>query len=344
MADITITDNAALSVDFKIRDDSPLAKAGLKQLVAAGDELRKNFTAPVDQADFQSIALGGTFTSPDLLSSDLPSLTLSAGVNCGLTVVKPADKLLFPDDGFSPRIPVSANQAWVAVDFDLSAKAKVGVSANGVGVSFEDDAKLCCSTFSLFSAKLSPLPSLGDACAAAFENYSILTSAAGIRKQFPCTVNMSEANGAVTIGVSLSQPFTINPLASATLPFNITASIQPQVTLKLAPAVTVTGDLIFRSYKVSDDVVRIGVYKKHGTTLSATLTGAAGIGGDIGKTDILGLLLNAALPGVDVAKAGITGDNAKTLNKVIKDSLNRSLAAQINATCSAAVTDEARCL
>jgi hypothetical protein len=37
MADIKITDNVSASADFKIRDDSPLAKAGLTQLVTTGD-------------------------------------------------------------------------------------------------------------------------------------------------------------------------------------------------------------------------------------------------------------------------------------------------------------------
>ena len=146
------------------------------------------------------------------------------------------------------------------------------------------------------------------------------------------------------VGVSLSQPFTFNPLASAALPFNITASVQPQVTLKLAPSITVSGDLLVRSYKVQSRRRATRCYKKRGSNLSATFTASGGIGGDIGSTDVLGMLLNAALPGVDVAAAGISGDNGKALNKVIKDSLNRSLSAQLNATCSAATTDEAAIL
>jgi len=344
MADIKITDNVSASADFKIRDDSPLAKAGLTQLVTTGDELVKNFTKPIDQADIKSIALGGTFTSPGFLNSDLLSLTVAVGINGALTIVKPTDKLLFPDDGFSPTIPVSSNHAWLGLEFDLVGKMKVGVSANGVGVSLEGDTKLGCSTFTEFSASVPPLLTLSDAAAKAFGNYSMVTNAAAVRSQSAGTVYCTEASGSVILGVTLSQPFTLNPLASSALPFNITASVQPQVTLKLAPSITVSGDLLVRSYKVSRDVVRLGVYKKRGSNLSATFSASAGIGGDIGSTDVLGMLLNAALPGVDVAAAGISGDNGITLNKVIKDSLNRSLSAQLNATCSAATTDEAAVL
>jgi hypothetical protein len=144
--------------------------------------------------------------------------------------------------------------------------------------------------------------------------------------------------------VSLEQPFTLNALASANLPLNETASIQPSVTLKVATSLQVSGDFLVRSYKINDSLVRIGLYKKHGSTLTASFTAGAGVGGDIGSDDMLGALLNAALPGVDSAKAGITGDNAKALDNVIKDGIDRSLSAQLNATCSAATTHEAAVL
>ena len=47
---------------------------------------------------------------------------------------------------------------------------------------------------------------------------------------------------------------------------------------------------------------------------------------------------------MDVAAAGITGENAAALNSVINSSLDRSLSAQVNATFSATHTDEAAVL
>lgn len=344
MADIKVTDNVDLSVDLKIRDDSPLANAKLTQLVTTGKQLFDDFSKPIDKAGGQSAALGATFTSPNLLSDNTTNFTVDAGINCGLSISKPADKLLFPDDGFSPVIPITTNQAWFGVEFDLTATATVGASANGVGVSFEGDVKLACSTYSLFSVTAPPLPLLLDACTIGFGNFLLATSAAAIREQLPNTVNMTDVSGSITVTVSLEQPFELNALASANLPFKETASIQPTVTLKLATSLRIAGDFLVRSYKVNDSVVRIGVYKKHGSTLTASLTAGAGTGIEIGNDDVLGALLNAALPGVDVAAAGIAGDNAKALNGVIKNGLDRSLSAQLNATCSAATTHEAAVL
>lgn len=340
MAEITITDGVDLSANLRVQDSSPLAKAKLMQLLTTTRELFADLSKPVDQADERLVAFGGNFTSPNFLSGDL-TLTAMAGTNCELTIVQAKDKLLFPDDGFSPTIPIAANQSWVGVEFDLTASVSAGVTEGGVGVSLGATGAMACSSFSLFSA---PFPSLKDACGTAFGNFSINTNATAIRNQLPTTVNVTDVSGSIVASVSLQQPFTLNPLASADLLFNKTASIQPNVTLELAESIEISGDFLVRCYKMSSEIVRIGVYKKHGTTLSISFTAAAGIEGDVGTKDILGALLNAALPKVDVSAAGITGDNARTLNGVIKDGLIRNLSAQINATCSAAFTHEAALL
>jgi hypothetical protein len=344
MADIQITDNVDLSADLSIRDDSPLAKAKLTKLVATAKQLFDDFSKPIDQADERSIALGGSFTSPSFLSSDITTLTVGGGMNCGVSILKAADKLLFPDDGFSPIIPIQPNQAWIGVDFDLTATAQIGAAANGLGVSLEADAVLACSTYTQFSTSGAPLPLLRDGCATAFSNFSLTTSAAAIRSQLVQTVNVSDATGSATLALSIEQPFSLNALASANLPFNKTASIQPDVTLELTTSFQVAGEFLVRCYKISQDAIRIGLYKKPGSTLAVTLTAGVGVGGDIGSDDVLGALLNKVLPDVDVTAAGITGDNAKNLNAVIKAGLERNLSAQLNATCSASVTDEAAML
>jgi hypothetical protein len=340
VADIKITDNFGLSGDLQIRDDSPLAKAKLTQLVTTVKALVDDFDKPIDQADFSSVALGASATSPNLVNDDLPT-AIGGGMNCTLSVSKAADKLLFKDDGFSPVIPIAPNQAWIGVELDVNVSADAKASANGVGIELAGAAKLTTATYSLISAPAGPLPLLRDACATGFSNFSMTTSAAAVRAQLAGTVNEVEVSGSITATISLEAPINLNALASANLPFNETMSIQPAVTLKLAGSIEIAGDFLVRSFKMGDSVVRLGVYKKRGTTFTASFSAGAGVEGDIGDGDILDALLNAALPGVNVAAAGIPDDTAKALNGAIKDGLDRSLSAQMNVACSAAYTDEA---
>ncbi len=321
-----------------------MLKSGLGSLVTTGKQFFEDLDKPLDQTNVQAVALGGTFSIPSLLSGDLSSLAACAGMNCNLTVRKVTDKLLFDDDGFSPVIPIPANQAWLGVELDLSATATVAASANGVGVSFEGVGQLHCATYTLFSALPPPLPLLLEACGVAFSNFSLSTNAAAIRNQPPNTVNETEVTGSITAMDAFQQPFALNALASANLSFNESASIQPTVTLSLGSSLQVAGDFLVRCYKMSDSVVRMGVYKKHGSTLTVSLSAGAGISGDIGGDDILNALLKAALPGFDVAAAGLPTDTAKTLNDVVREGLSRNLSAGLNATCSAAFTHEAALL
>ncbi len=340
MAEIKITDNLGLSGDLQIRDDSPLAKAKLTQLVTTVESLLADFDRPIDQIDFRATALGASTTFPDLLSGDLPT-TIGGGMNCTLSIAKAADKLLFRDDGFSPVIPIGPNQAWIGVELDVNASADARASANGVGVELAGAAALTTATYSLISSPAGPLPLLRDACATGFSNFSLTTSPAAVRAQLAGTVNELEVSGSITAKVSLQAPINLNALASANLPFNETMSIQPDVTLKLGGSIKIAGDFLVRSFKMSDSIVRLGVYKKRGTTFKASFTAEGGVGGDIGDSDVLSTLLNAALPGVNVAAAGIPADTAQALNGAIKDGLDRSLSAQVNVACSAAYTDEA---
>ncbi len=260
-------------------------------------------------------------------------------------VKKAADKHLFDDDEFSPEIPITANQAWLGVEFDLSAAGTIAGSINGVGVSFAAAGQLTCATYTLFSAALPPLPLLLDACCTGFDNFSLASNAAAIRKQSPDTVNVTEVSGSITIAASFDQPFAMNALASANLPVDESASIQPNGHIKhLRTSLQVAGDFLVRCYKMKDSVVRLGVYKKQGSTLTVSLVAGAGIEGTIGGYDVLSALLTAALPGIDVASAGISGETAATLNDVVREGLCRNLSATFNATCSAAFTHEAALL
>jgi hypothetical protein len=142
MAGIKITDGLGLTAGFQIRDDSPLAKAKLTQLVSSGKELFGELDKPMDQADFKSLSLGAEITSPDLISGKLVGLSIGGSANCGVSIVTSTDGVVFGRDQFSPSIAIASNDAWLGVELDLIAKAKLSVSANAVGISFEGIANL----------------------------------------------------------------------------------------------------------------------------------------------------------------------------------------------------------
>jgi hypothetical protein len=344
MSTISITDTVGLVENLDIRDDSPLAKAKLTQLISTSEALLKDFTKPVDQTDISTASLGAQLTTPSSLITGAENLTLTGGVNCDLSVLTPTDKFLFAADGFSPTIPILPNQSWVGFEVNTNLGASLSAAADGFGVAVEGTAELAVTTFTLIETAAPPLPLLKDAIVSALEHFSVAVTAQSLRQQSPGTVNVTDLSGTVIITGSYSVPISVSPFASANLPFNFPASVAPVATVEIAGSLAIAGEFVVRSHKVSDGVLQFGVYKKKGTTLTASITAEAGVEGTVGDTDLLSKLLNAVLPAVDVSKAGIPEATAATLNGVIKQSLDRSIAVSLNATCSAATTHEAAIL
>jgi len=338
MSVIKITDSVGAIANATIRDDSLIAKAKLTELVSSAKEIVKSFAKPVDQSDIGSISLGAQFTSPNLLS-EVPGLSIKAGANCDLAVITSRDNVLFADDSFSPIIPITSGQCWMEFGTDIAVEANLSASSNGFGVALAGSAGLSVLTYTLLDS--SPLPSLAAGIAQAIETFSISSSATGIRNQRPGTVNVSDLSGSVQLTGSYSFPFDINPLASANLPFNFKVEVAPTATAKVFGSISIAGDFVVRSHKISSEKLQIGIYKKKGSTLTATLSVDAGIAMNGSNTDLAGAILNAALPGVDIAKLGLPTDLVRQFNSVIKDGLDRSLSMELNTQCSASDTHEA---
>ncbi|HEY3627285.1 MAG TPA: hypothetical protein VGL00_13410 [Terracidiphilus sp.] len=264
-------------------------------------------------------------------------------MNCTLLVTAPPDKLLFADDGFSPVIPVAADQCWVGFAIEGNLSLCLGATVDGFGVSLKGVSHGGLSTYSRFEAT-PDWPLLKSAIEGAVENFCVTFSADSIRQQPANTVNVSELSGTVTFTGSYEIPLAAGAFATVNLPFNSKIAVAPDGIVEIQGALAVSGEFLVRSYKLSENIVRFGLYKQKGTTLTASISANADIDANVGGTDLLGLLLNAVLPGVDVAKSGIDAQNAKALNSVIKDTLDHRIGVELNARCAASMAHEAAVL
>jgi hypothetical protein len=341
MADLQITDEFGLSTTLQLSDDSPLAKAKITQLTSLKQDIKDEITKPIDQTSLKSFSFGLTGTAPTTAIGSDTKITLGGSESGGISIARPADKTLFPKDNFSPDVDIASSECWMGVELDVAFNAGVQASADGFGVGIKDGDKLALTTYKLITATGGKFPDLLDGLKTALESFYLASSAAAIRAQPPGTVCVHDLGGTVTLSGSYQLPVSINPLASVDLPFNYKISVQPTTTVKLSGSIGLMGDWIVRLHKITDTALDIGIYKKKGTTLTASFTAGAGIGIDEGTTDLASLILSAVFPGADSKKAGLTGDNATELNAALKDCIDRSLSISANLSCSAQFTDEA---
>ncbi|MGA8026081.1 MAG: hypothetical protein WB992_02980, partial [Bryobacteraceae bacterium] len=341
MPDIPITDTLGLTADIQISDDALLAKSALSHLTFSSTPLIGELEKPVEETSIKNVAFGAKITAPSTLIADAAKLALKTGVTGELSIHRAADRSLFGDDEFSLSIPIASGQTWIGLEIDAIVDAKLSGKVDGFGVGVEAVSALALSTYTLLEDAGPHKPTLKQAIEKALESFSVACSAGAVRAQPAGTANVIDLSGSVKFSGSYSLPIDVNALASADLPFNHKIQVNPGVTLKIGGEIALTGDFIVRSYKVSQGELRLGVYKKKGTTLSASFTAGAGIETDVDGTDVIPAVLDAVLPGVDPKKAGITGDAAADLKSALKDCIDHTLSVAINVACSAALTDEA---
>ncbi len=340
MPDITITDSLSLSADLNLKDSAALAKAGLKEIISHTDPFVKELDTPLDQSGFKKATFGAKFSSPSALIASATNVVIKSDACGALSASCPDDKKLFGDD-FTPEVPIAADEYWMSLEIDTSLDGKLSSTVDGVGIAVEGTTAANFTTYTLFKAAGGKFPALKDAIAAALNNYSVNYNVATVRSQPVGTINVSDLSGGVKFSGSYSVPISVNSLASASLPFNQQIAIGPDATVELCGEIKLTGDFVVRTHRVSENELRLGAYKKRGSSFKATFTASAGIEANVASKDLISTFFGAVFKAPDVSQLGITGKDADALDDAIQDCVDSSLSVSLNATCSAAFTDEA---
>jgi hypothetical protein len=340
MPDITITDSIHATVGIEFKDASPLGLAKLSGLKFSSLPIIGDFTKPINQCSLQHAEFGPTFISPSLLLSNEATLTVKEVTTGELSIRQGESKTLFEDDGFCPQIPILPGECWIGLDLQLQLTATAGATFNGFGVAAEGSSTVGVGTYVLLKSESNSLPSLRGALKTALEDYSAIRTATAILGQKIGIAYTLDTGGSIKFSGSYSLPISVNPLASASLPFNYTISLDPDVTVRIGGQIVLNGQFIVRSYKVSETELIFGVYKKKDTTLAATFQAGVGLRASIGETDIVAAFLGTVFPAVDPAAAGFSEEQGEVFKAALTECVDSSLSVAVNASCSASNTDE----
>jgi hypothetical protein len=353
MTNITITDKAGLSADVELRDNSLLGQSKLMQLLAPTVSLLAHPEQPINQIAFRGAALSAKFNSPALSIASGVDLAITAGVNGALSIVLPSDQTLFGPNDFVPAIPLAADECWMGFELDAFLSGQLGATVNGFGAGIAASSKLGLTTYILFKSTSAGFPSFKSALTGLLNGFSANFGVDDFRRQLPRTVNVTELSGSITFSGSYSLPANVHALASSDLPFNYKIDLNPGANLTITGGIALSGEFVVRSHKISATELQLGIYKKKGSTLTATFTAGVGVEADLSRpagtqsnaganyTDLISAFFKTALPGVRPEQAGIVGDRADALRGVLNGSIDRSLSIAMNVACSAATTDEA---
>jgi hypothetical protein len=338
MAKFTIADITG-SEQIDITDDSLLAGQKLNDMQSAQAFLAA-LGKPVTDKAFNDAKLAATFEKP-AIPFDKNTVDFKAGVNAAISVARAFDTPLFGKDDYD-AVDIQGNDCWVGVEFDTLLDAKVSVPlSHGFGVSFEANATSAFATYRLMPDAVAPDQNLGDALAAAMSGYNVIATVEQAMEIPAGAIYTTDVTGTFTVGGSWKLPTSINQmsLADANLPFNARVSVAPAVTVKVAGSVAVSGAFGVRFRRSGGNAIRMGIYKKHGTTLSASFRASAALGANVGNTDLIAAFFKAVSDEADLTT--LSKDDVAKFQKVLNDSIDQSLAISLNAACSASEWDEA---
>lgn len=341
MANIPVTDQVQLSASIAISDKSPLALANL-QTLNFSKPIGDDFGKPLDQFMLDQVELGVVLSSPSKLVGDGINLVVGGGVNATLSVYNPKHKTLFGDDEFAPALKINPGECWAGLTITTSIQNTLSASSTtGFGVSLKSAAALALGTFVHFPYPGGVIPAFKEGLARLLEDYSVPCTPAQLRAVPTGVAHTAEATGSIALGASYAVPLTINPFATLGLPFNTSIKVGPAVVASVKGTITLAGSFIVRTYRSAETKVVIGLYRKRETSLTATFTTSAGIAADIGKTDVLGEVLKAVVPGTEVGDLHMNDDEKKDLSAGLKQCVDQSLSIAMNAACTVSDTDEA---
>lgn len=327
------------SADLDLADSSALVDQKLDSLQTA-QAIMAALSKPVTDPTFGDAKCAATFEKPTI-PFEGNTVDIKGSINSVLSVSRAADSPLFGKDDYD-SVEIKNNECWIGVEVDtlLDASASVPLP-QGFGLKFEASSASAFSTFKLIPDAVAPQTSLQEGLSEALSAFEIIATpvqAMNIPSGVICTGDLS---GTLTVGGSWSLPLGVNQLslAAANLPFNASVAVQPAVAVKIDGSIAITGEFAIRFRRVAAGLIRVGVYKKGGTTLSASFTASAGLGANVGDTDLISAFFSALFPSVDTSE--LSKDDTARFQQVLKDSLDHSLSISLNAACSAAHSDEA---
>src|SRR5215472_12362711 len=289
------------SADLDLADNSPLGDQKLDSLKTA-QAIVAALLKPVTDPTFGDAKCAATFEKPTI-PFDGNTVDIKGSVNSTLSISRAADSPLFGKDDYD-AVEIHANECWVGVELDTLLDASVAVPLpQGFGLKFEVSAASTFSTHKLIRDAVAPQTTLQVGLSEALSAFEIIATPVQAMNIPSGVICMGDLSGTLTVGGSWSLPLGVNQLslAAANLPFNASVAVQPAVEMKVGGSVAITGEFTIRFRRAAAGLVRVGVYKKEGTTFSASFTASAGLGANVGNTDLISAFFSALFPGVDTS-------------------------------------------
>ena len=333
MATINITDSSAAQADIDLATSaSDFGSNPASAIRFTDNNIVKMLDVTIDQAQLSSLSLGFSYT-PSFAVGASSKFTVGGALTSTFSICRrpphPEDgepvPSLFPGDPVGDD-PLSLSDTCYtmlqcAVGLNLGTTGKSTTYASSGGAKLQASASVY-----LPYLKSSGYPTLKTALAEAFSNYSIPTTRLELAALPEGRIFAYDVSGMLTATGKFNLLAAVNPTVSAGVTETIgllSVDVGPEVTV--GGCITLASDFQIRVRKTDANSLRIGHYRKHGSTLTVTFDAGASVDATAGGVDLIAPVFKLLGSGCTVSKQWFEQQGAKNLADAIQDSLTKAV-------------------
>lgn len=332
MTTINITDSTAVEVALDLAPSANFGKTPASVVHFVETDILPALGQTIDQVKLQNLSLGFDYT-PSFQLGAASQFTLGGGLKSSFSICRapehsdPDDPpALFDEDPFGDEAISLKDVCYTQLQCTASITAGDQASATAYTALTAGATVEASASMYLPYAEGSGYPTLKQALADAFSGFSIPATRADFEAFPQGRIFAFDTSGELTASGQFDLLTLVNPTVAAGLAGNygpLSLSAGPSITL--GGSITLDSDFQVRIRKPSPNVLRVGHYRKKGSTLGVTFD--AGISAD------------ATFEGFDLVGAvfGLLGSNAKIDKKWIQANGAAGVADEIHETLKAAV-------
>ncbi|MDR3704015.1 MAG: hypothetical protein P4L56_30480, partial [Candidatus Sulfopaludibacter sp.] len=327
MTTIKLTDQFGLDLDAQPAESSALLKyfQQLPSLQITNLDLSKVGGLTLDQPALRSLTAGVCLSEPVSLGAGAPALLVAGGAHARLAVITDTDDLPGQDDS----IKNPPDTCYVSFGMDASASADVSVTSGELTFGAMPASKVELVSYSRFPLKSGV--TLAQAVQQTVAGFAIPASAADLADLPAGQIARVALTGELTVSGTANLLAVTNPLASASLPAPlpvVSVSAGGSATVGVSCEIETEFEIVAR--KLDSGAVRLGWYRKNGSSVTVTAAVSEGISAGFGTTDLFSQVIGliSADPKADLkelASAGVPKEQAEAIQSAVKACACRKL-------------------
>lgn len=322
---------------------------GQSAALLAGTDVVGQLRTPLHLANAGESGLGLSWSGDVSLGESGAALTIESGAKAAIGVLNKRNMEVFASTFVGEPVTVGAGRALVSFSFRPSLVVGLKKQVGALSFGFSAGGAIDIAYFHPFDLTGPDLP-LADASRTVLERFVVPNATDDLRamRTLPDgAIAAVSGHGELRIAASVDVAAAFNPLASVDgIPRLGTLAVSSAATARVGVNAMVAGDFQIRVQKMAGAVLRLSYHKVAGREVEVSVSGAAGLGVNLGERDLLGMLFNGpgGLPGSsreDLVQGGISKAQLDRVEKAMTAGLSRRIELAIAASFSSAAVDEA---